>query len=153
MSTKLETRVDPSDISQEELKNLFQVIDGGGQAVLIDADGNRLPLPKALNDLFLSIAQAIKRKEIVFLMHEDEAFTTQAAANFLGISRQHFVRILESGEIEYHHVGTHRRVLYKNLLEYRNKRSRLRKEKIDEITDMVVSAGLEDTTVDLTRIE
>lgn len=146
-----DTRIGPSDLSDEQLKNLFRVVEGGGRPVLIGKDGESIELPKALNDLFVSIVEAMRRKEAVFLMHENEAFTTQAAANFLGVSRQYLVRMLEDGKIPFHHVGTHRRVFFKDLFAFQRLRSRERRAKLDEMTETVVAAGLDDIVVDLTR--
>ena len=115
--------------------------------------GDIIELPKALNDLFVSVVQAMKKKQAVFLMHEDEAFTTQAAANFLGISRQFFVRMLDGGKLPFHHVGTHRRVFFKDLVTYQRQRSQQRKATLDSMTEEVVAAGLDDRYVDLTRPE
>lgn len=52
----------------------------------------------------------------------EDTFTTQAAANFLGMSRQYFVTLLEAGQIPFHRVGTHRRVYFKDLRQYSQKR-------------------------------
>lgn len=93
----------------------------------------------------------MKRKEAVFLMHENEAFTTQAAANFLGVSRQYLVRLLENGEIPFHRAGTHRRVFFKDLVRYEQDRSKRRKAKLDEMSDEMVRAGVYDRFVPLER--
>lgn len=146
-----ETRIGPSDLSDEQLKSLFRVVEGGGRPVLIGKDGESIELPKALNDLFVSIVEAMRRREAVFLMHENEAFTTQAAANFLGVSRQYFVRLLDEDKIPFHHVGTHRRVFFKDLVAYQRMRSKQRKAKLDSMTEELVASGFDDVVADLTR--
>lgn len=151
MSAMTENRIGPSDLSDEQLKNLFRVVEGGGRPVLIGKDGESIELPKALNDLFVSVVEAMRQKQAVFLMHEDEAFTTQAAANFLGVSRQYFVRLLEDGKVPFHHVGTHRRVFFKDLVTFQRERSKERRVKLDQMTEAVVAAGLDDVVIDLTR--
>jgi excisionase family DNA binding protein len=153
MSAMTENRIGPSDLSDEQLKNLFRVVEGGGRPVLIGKDGERIELPKALNDLFISVVEAMRQKQAVFLMHEDEAFTTQAAANFLGMSRQFFVRLLDQKELPFHHVGTHRRVFLKDLVTYQRNRSQTRKAGLDKMTTDLVDAGVYDQYVDLTRPE
>jgi excisionase family DNA binding protein len=151
MSAQPESRIDPSDLSAEQVTRMLEVVEGGGRPVLIGADGERIELPTALNDLFLSIIQAMHRKEAVFLMHENEAFTTQAAANFLGVSRQYLVRLLEDGQIPFHFVGTHRRVLFADLVAYQQARSEMRRAKLDAMTEELVEAGLYDRFVPLER--
>ena len=151
MSTINENRVGPSDIAPGEQLGLERMLLGEVRPVLLTESGDVIELPKALNDLFVSVVQAMKQKQAVFLMHEDEAFTTQAAANFLGMSRQFFVRMLDEGELPFHHVGTHRRVFFKDLITYQRKRSERRKGALDKMTEEVVAAGLDDRYVDLTR--
>lgn len=153
MTTFNEGRVGPSDIAPEEQSRLDRMVAGDVRPVLLTKSGDVVELPKALNDLFVSVMQAMKQKQAVFLMHEDEAFTTQAAANFLGISRQFFVRLLDEGELPFHHVGTHRRVFFKDLVTYQRKRSQRRQVALDKMTGEVVAAGLDDRYVDLTRPE
>ncbi|MBS1716478.1 MAG: helix-turn-helix domain-containing protein [Armatimonadetes bacterium] len=85
------------------------------------------------------------------MMHENETFTTQAAANFLGVSRQYIVRLLEKGTIPFHHAGTHRRVFFKDLVRYQQERSKARKAVLDAMTDEAVKAGVYDRYVPLER--
>ena len=148
-----ENRIAPSDLSSEQLKSLFKVVEGGARPVLIGPDGKSIELPKVLNDLFLSVIEAMKREEAVFLMHENEAFTTQAAANYLGVSRQFLVRLLEEGKIPFHHAGTHRRVFFKDLVRFQSERTKSRKTRLDQMTEELVDAGVYDRHVPLERTE
>ncbi len=138
MSLSPDRRLAPSDFTKEEQTLLDSILAGESRPVLLDAKGETADLPPALAELFVGIAQAMKRKQAVFLMHEDEAFTTQAAANFLGMSRQHLVRLLEAGELPFHFVGTHRKVFFKDLVAFRQARITNRREGLRQLTrDMV----------------
>jgi excisionase family DNA binding protein len=57
------------------------------------------------------------------------------------MSRQFLVNLLEKGEIPFRKVGTHRRVLFKDLLEYEKKRDKQRRESLDRFSDEVIKAG------------
>jgi len=151
MSILSENRVAPSDIAPEELARMERIMAGEVRPVLVTQAGDVMELPKALNDLFVSVVQAMKQKQAVFLMHEDEAFTTQAAANFLGVSRQHLVRLIDGGKIPFHHVGTHRRVFFKDLVAFQRDRSRTRKAVLDQMTEDLVQADVYDRFVPLER--
>jgi excisionase family DNA binding protein len=151
MSTTPETRFDPSALSEEDKQQLHKALQSDALPVLLSKNGDVIELPKPVNDLFIEILQAIRREEALFLIHEDEAFTTQAAADYLGVSRQFFVRLLEADKIPFHRVGTHHRVLFKDLVAYRQTRSRERRAKLDQMTDELVEAGLDAQYVDLTR--
>jgi excisionase family DNA binding protein len=153
MSSINENRVGPSDIAPEEQSRLERMLLGDVRPVLLTKSGDVIELPKALNDMFVSVVEAMRQKQAVFLMHEDEAFTTQAAANFLGVSRQFFVRLLDENKLPFHHVGTHRRVFFKDLVTFQRERSQVRKAALDKMTEEVVAAGLDERYVDLTRAE
>jgi excisionase family DNA binding protein len=151
MSTAPETRFAPSALSEEDKQQLHKALQLDVLPVLLNKNGDVIELPKPVNGLFAEILQAIRREEALFLIYEDEAFTTQAAADYLGVSRQFFVRLLESDKLPFHRVVTHHRVLFKDLVAYRQTRSRERRAKLDRITEELVEAGLDDRYVDLTR--
>jgi excisionase family DNA binding protein len=151
MSTIPETHFDPSALSEEDKQQLHKALQLDVLPVLLSKGGDVIELPKPVNDLFIEILQAIRREEALFLIHEDEAFTTQAAADYLGVSRQFFVRLLDAGKLPFHRVGTHHRVLFKDLVAYHQTRSRERRAKLDQMTEELEAAGLYDQYVDLTR--
>lgn len=151
MSHHVENRFGPSDLAPEEQSSIDRLVLREVRPVLLTKGGDVMELPKALNDLFVAVVEAMKRKEAVFLMHENETFTTQAAANFLGVSRQYLVRLLESGAIPFHHAGTHRRVFFKDLVQYQQERSRTRRAALDAMTEEMVEAGVYDRYVPLER--
>ncbi|HTO02877.1 MAG TPA: helix-turn-helix domain-containing protein, partial [Opitutus sp.] len=91
------------------------------------------------------IVRLMSEKKAIVLVPEDEAFTTQAAANYLGVSRQHLVDLLERKEIPHHKVGTHRRVTFKDLLVYERRRDATRREALDKLAAETDAAGLYDS--------
>lgn len=151
MSHSTETRLAPSDISAEQLASLLRAVQSGGKPVLLDQYGERFDLPRPLQEVLVAIIEAFRRNESVLLMPENKALATQAAADFLGVSRQYLVRLLDEERIPSHRVGTHRRVFLRDLSAFEQARRVKRRAILDEMTDMVVAAGLDDVVADLTR--
>jgi excisionase family DNA binding protein len=145
MLTTRSNRLDPSLIPEEDLAALARVFAKPDHIALIDAEGNRTHLPEALFVHFARIVRLMSERKAVVLVPEDEAFTTQAAANYLGVSRQHLVDLLNRGEIAHHRVGTHRRVTFKDLLAYERSRDRFRREVLDRLAGETDAAGLYDS--------
>jgi excisionase family DNA binding protein len=148
MLTTRSNRLDPSLIPEDQLADLAKVFAKPNHIALIDAQGNRTHLPEALFVHFARIVRLMSEGKAIVLVPENEAFTTQAAANYLGVSRQHLVDLLEKKEIPYHKVGTHRRVTFKDLLAYERKRDRTRREVLDKLAAEVDAAGLYDSAGD-----
>jgi excisionase family DNA binding protein len=141
--TEQKNRLDPSDLGQPEIERLLFVLSQPRNAMLIDSEGKeRTEIPPALYKHLVRVVQMMKERRAIVMIPEDEAFTTQAAANFLGMSRQSFVNLIESGKIPFFTVGSHRRVFYKDLLGFRVQRDAKRREALNELNKEVEEAGL-----------
>lgn len=145
MLTTRNNRLDPSLIPEEQLAELAKLFAKPDHIALIDAQGHRTHLPEALFAHFARIVRLMSEKKAIVLVPEDEAFTTQAAANYLGVSRQHLVDLLENKEIPYHKVGTHRRVTFKDLLAYERTRDTTRREALNKLAAAAEAAGVYDS--------
>ncbi len=71
--------------------------------------------------------------------------TTQKAAEILGCSRPHFVKLLEEGKIEYTKVGKHRRVRFEDVITYKSKMKKNQKQHLIDIMKSDEELGLYDS--------
>jgi excisionase family DNA binding protein len=84
----------------------------------------------------------LREGKAVVLLPESENMTTQAAANFLGVSRPFVVALLEKDAIPHYKVGMHRRVYLKDLMAYQRQRDTRRRATLDDLRGKVEAAGL-----------
>ena len=68
--------------------------------------------------------------------------TTQQAADLLGVSRPHLVRLLDDGRIPFVKVGTHRRMRTADVLAYQAERQAKSRRLLDELTAEAQDLGL-----------
>jgi excisionase family DNA binding protein len=140
-------RLDPSDLTPEDFKEverLLAEVFGARRPALVCASGERLELPQPIFDLLVNILRSIKERRAVVMLPEDEAFTTQAAADYLGMSRPYLIGLLEKGNIPFHHVGSHRRVLFRDLMNYEGQRDSTRREGMSRLLQKVQAEGYDE---------
>lgn len=103
----------------------------------------RIPL-KALKLLAVILKATSQGKPVSIVPHATE-MTTQAAAEFLGCSRPHLVRLLEEGNIPFTKIGKHRRIKFEDMEDYRKRMKSRQKERLIDIIKTDEEAGLYDS--------
>lgn len=133
---------------QEQLK---QMADGLAQLpadalVYLQLPGQAEPLP--VSPLLASVLRASVKELLdghaISLVAADQELSTIEAAKLLGMSRPFLVsRFLETGQIPFRMVGSHRRIPLKDVLVFRDERAR-RVAIVDEMTREAQEMGLYD---------
>lgn len=100
----------------------------------------------ALNVLkFLAkILKEISQRRLVAKLPSATEMTTQAAADLLGCSRPHLVKLLDSGEIPFVKVGRHSSIKYEDLLGYKQKMKKQQETLLVEMMEGDEELGLYD---------
>ena len=106
------------------------------------AGGDTLVVPRAATVMFAQILALLASGQGVQLIPDAAELTTQQAADFLNVSRPYLIGLLEAGEIPYRMVGTHRRVRFEDLHEYRRRDDLKRRQAADELTQLSEELGL-----------
>jgi len=92
---------------------------GGGTRATVSFGGDaRSPLPDSAFRLLLEILNQMARGNVVTVSAIEAELTTQQAAELLGVSRPHLVKLLEDGQLPFRKVGAHRRVKFSDIHTY-----------------------------------
>ena len=102
----------------------------------IEETAERIRIPLKALKLLAKILKATGQGKPISLVPIATEMTTQAAAEVLGCSRPHLVKLLEKGDIPFTMVGRHRRVKFENLMDYK-KTMKLKQEQF--LIDMMKS--------------
>src|SRR5690349_13655564 len=108
------------------------------RAKLVGPDGSQLDIPAELYELLRDVVGALSQGMAISIAPHNTMLTTQEAADLLNISRPTLVRLLTDGEIPYTMRGRHRRVMLRDILDYRD---RTRRERRQAPRQMAADAG------------
>lgn len=94
-----------------------------GQGLRLSPEGATTPieLPHAAVQLLLRLLSEMAQGNALTVIPFHAELTTQNAADVLGVSRPFIVKQIESGLLPHRMVGTHRRILFRDLMEYKHK--------------------------------
>src|SRR5215471_2944843 len=85
------------------------------------AGDDALVVPREAAVLLAQILGYLANGEGVSVMPDSAELTTQEAAEFLNVSRPYLIKLLESDQIPYRRVGTHRRIRFRDLRLYQSR--------------------------------
>jgi excisionase family DNA binding protein len=123
---------------------LERVLTSDVEPLRLQLGANIIDLPRTLNESLVRFVKSMGTNQSIYIVDDNQTITTSVAVDYLGVSRQYCVRILERGDIPCHYVGTHQRVYLKDVLSYVNHRTIERKAALDSMTRELAYAGLDD---------
>jgi excisionase family DNA binding protein len=132
----------PDESEQPEVAEIYRMLIHSGKAVLIGPEnGCRIELPRSVYDILLKVVETMQEGKAIAVVPLMEQLSTQAAADYLGVSRQFLVRELEAKKVPFHYAGTHRRVYLKDIIEYQKERTQARRASIDRMARKAEEVG------------
>lgn len=92
----------------------------------IEETQEKIKIPLKALELLAEILKAMSEGKPISIVPIATEMTTQAAAELLGCSRPHLVKLLESGAIPFTKVGRHRRVKFEDVMAYKKQEKQKR---------------------------
>jgi excisionase family DNA binding protein len=99
----------------------------------IEETRERIRIPLSALQLLSDILKAMSQGKPFSIVPVATEVTTQKAAEILGCSRPHLVKLLEEGKIAFTKVGKHRRVKFEDVMRHKIKMKKNQKQHIVDI--------------------
>jgi len=116
--------------SYDALATVLKELTSKNPAIEIEESEERIKIPLSALKLLGDILEAMSQGKPFSLVPFATEVTTQKAAEMLGCSRPHFVKLLEDGEIDFTKIGKHRRVQFEDVMAYKRKMKAEQKQRI-----------------------
>lgn len=91
-------------------------------------DAEPITLPANIFKSIIKLLAEMGNGNAVQVVPVQAELTTQQAADLLNVSRPHLIKLLEQGMIQFRKVGTHRKILARDLFAYRDRTDLARRE-------------------------
>jgi excisionase family DNA binding protein len=121
--------------SYDALEATLERIQSESPEIEIEETEERIRIPISALRLLAKILKETSRGNPVSIVPIAAEVTTQAAAEYLGCSRPHVVKLLEEGQIPFVKVGKHRRIRFEDLVIFRNQMKARQKKSIQDLME------------------
>ncbi len=131
--------------SYSTLEEVLKRLNTDNLEIEIKETQDKIQIPLNTLKLLAEILRVTSQGKPISIVPIAMEMTTQAAADLLGCSRPHLVKLLENGEIEYTKIGKHRRVKFEDVMAFKQRTKKQREELLIKIMNADEEAGLYDT--------
>lgn len=119
--------------SHETLSQILAHVQSPMTEIEIEETKEKLQIPSSALTLLNEILKAMSQGKPISIVPVATEVSTQKAAEILGCSRPHLVKMLESGELDFFKVGKHRRIKFEDIVNYKQKIKAEQKRRLVEM--------------------
>lgn len=131
--------------SMTRLKGLYNKLRSGstsGVQIKIQETEEFITIPKKALSLLITILSNMSEGKSITIIPTDSELSTQQAADILNVSRPHLIKLLENNAIPFKKVGSHRRILLRDLVNYEASHRKIREEKLKFLSSQAQDLNL-----------
>jgi excisionase family DNA binding protein len=138
---------DDSRLAQESSRRLAKLLGSRENKLRLriqqdDEPEETIAIPLAAFRLLADILTEMAKGNAVTLVPIHAELTTQQAADLINVSRPFLIEQLEKGAIPFRKVGKHRRVLFQDLMAYKQEMDQNRLKALDELSAQAQEPGM-----------
>ena len=141
--SKSEQRI--AEKSHEALTQILEHVHSTMTEIEIEETKEKLQIPSRALELLNEILKAMSQGKPISIVPVATEVTTQKAAEILGCSRPHLVKLLENGELDFIKVGRHRRIKFEDVVSYKQKMKSEQKSRLIELMNSDEDLGVYDS--------
>ncbi len=131
--------------SYDSLSAIIEQLNRSSTEIEIEETKEKIVVPLRALKLFGSILKAMSEGQPISIVPLATEVTTQKAAEILGCSRPHLVKLLEEGEIQFTKVGKHRRILFDDVIKYKMQMKATQKKHLIDMMNFDEDLGIYDS--------
>lgn len=113
-----------------------------GVKIKIQESGEFLTIPKKALTFLTAIIQNMAEGKTISIVPSNSELSTQQAADMINVSRPHLIKLLESKLIPFKKVGSHRRILLMDIMEYQDQLAKQREDQLDFLSNQAQDLNL-----------
>lgn len=113
-----------------------QALEVGTAPLLLVGPDGPAPMPAELSELLARVVSSVATGATVTIGSTPEELTTSVAARQLGVTRPTLMRMIRTGQIPAHKVGTHHRLKTTDVLEAKRQRLTQQRQAFDQLRDL-----------------
>lgn len=137
-------------LANESFQRLIEVIDDINHPenvpeISLLETGKPIKIPLKVLKMLAEILKNFRDGNSVSIVPVGTTFTTQKAAEFLNCSRPHVTKLVDEGKLKAELVGRHRRIQFKDLVEFKRSMIKERKEALIKLMQDSEDLGLYET--------
>lgn len=118
----------------QDFQVVFQSIKSSGKndvKIKIQGTDEFITIPKKAMAILSIIIENMTEGKSISIVSSKSELSTQQVAEMLNVSRPHVVKLLETTKIPFRKVGSHRRVLLKDVIEFKRQLAKEREAQLE----------------------